>query len=101
QSKMRRDLSRRLVVVALADGMGEFGGAQNAPPRFRYPPLDPGVDSLPARRAAQIEAAKRFGVFHDFQFTDRLKDSGITFVHRAVDDVTKPYPPVHYHHGPR
>jgi len=96
---MRRGLARLLVVLALAGGTGEFGRAQNAPPRFRFPPLDPGVDTLPARRAAQIEAAKQFGVFHDFQFTDRLKDSGITFVHRAVDDVTKHYRPVHYDHG--
>jgi len=31
---MRRGLARLLVVLALAGGTGEFGRAQNAPPRF-------------------------------------------------------------------
>src|SRR5262245_59684698 len=31
---------------------------------------------LRARREQEIEAAKRFRAFHDFQFTDRYKESG-------------------------
>jgi hypothetical protein len=65
----------------------------------RYPDPDVGVDSLAARGLAQAEAATRLAVFHDFRFVDRAPESGITFVHRAVDDVRKHYRPVHYDHG--
>jgi len=68
-------------------------------PEIRYPDPDAGVDSLPARARAQAEAAGGLQVFHDFRFADRAPESGITFVHRAVDDVRKHYRPVHYDHG--
>jgi hypothetical protein len=84
-----------LVLVLLIPG----GARNDTPPRARYPEGDMGADSLPARKKAQLEAAKSFKVFHDFQFTDRLKESGITFVHRAVDDVTKHMRMGHYDHG--
>jgi enediyne biosynthesis protein E4 len=67
--------------------------------RLRYPSEDMGADSLPARKKAQLEAAKQFKVFHDFQFSDRLNESGITFVHHAVDDATKHMRMGHYDHG--
>ena len=41
----------------------------------------------------------QFTVFHQFQFTDRIKESGITFVHHIVDDAGKHYKAVHYDHG--
>jgi hypothetical protein len=50
-------------------------------------------------RDAQIKAAESLEVFHDFQFTDRLKESGISFRHRIVEDAGKTYKPVHYDHG--
>ena len=75
------------------------GARNDASVRLRYPTEDMGADSLPARRKAQLEAAKQFKVFHDFQFTDRLKESGITFVHHAVDDATKHMRMGHYDHG--
>jgi len=68
-------------------------------PQVRFPDPDIGVDTLAARSKAQLEAVGQFKVFHQFRFTDRLKESGITFVHRAVDDVRKHYRPVHYDHG--
>jgi enediyne biosynthesis protein E4 len=68
-------------------------------PRLRYPTEDMGADSLPARKKAQLEAAKQFRVFHDFQFSDRLNESGISFVHHAVDDATKHMRMGHYDHG--
>src|SRR5262245_64811254 len=37
--------------------------------------------------------------FHDFQFTDRLAESGITFVHHPVPDAGKTYKAAHYDHG--
>jgi len=72
---------------------------QETKPSLRYPTEDIGADSLASRKTAQLEAARQFKVFHDFQFSDRLKESGITFVHRAVDDVTKHMRMGHYDHG--
>ena len=62
-------------------------------------PEDMEIDSLPARRAAQIEAVSRSGVFHGFGFTDRREASGITFQHQIVDDAGRHYKMVHYDHG--
>jgi hypothetical protein len=75
------------------------GTANDSAIRLRYPDDDMGRDSLPARKRAQLEAAKQFKVFYQFQFTDQLKESGITFVHHAVDDVTKHMRMGHYDHG--
>ena len=83
---------RRFLVIALLALAGP-------PPEVRYPDPDPGVDAVAAWGSAQREAAGRLAVFHRFRFTDRLKESGITFVHHAVDDVRKSYRPVHYDHG--
>src|SRR5580658_9522544 len=91
-----RLLASMMIAFAIAIPKGARNDTQ---PLVRYPPEDMGADSLPARKKAQVEAAKQFKVFHDFQFTDKLKESGITFVHHAVDDATKGYRPVHYDHG--
>ena len=87
---------------------------------FRLAPLAPDRAALAARLAARGPVSRsrrrrrlhsrpwarpsgrpagRLGVFHRFRFADRLPESGITFVHRAVDDVRKSYRPVHYDHG--
>jgi hypothetical protein len=47
----------------------------------------------------QVKAASGASVFHDFQFTDRLRESGITFKHGIVDDSGKAYKAAHYDHG--
>lgn len=47
----------------------------------------------------QAAEAKDWKVFHDFQFTDRYKESGITFEHHVVDDAAKNWKPAHYDHG--
>ena len=67
--------------------------------RLRFPEEDAGKDSLAPRKAAQTRAARQYTAFHDFQFNDQLKMSGITFVHHAVDDVTKHMRMGHYDHG--
>src|SRR3984957_4986723 len=64
-----------------------------------HPETDIGVSSLAARKKAHMARAIQFKVFYQFQFTDRLKESGITFVHRIVNDAGKTYKPVHYDHG--
>ena len=76
------------------------GRAQDdALPQVRYPENDAGIAGFEAWKKAQAESAARLKVFHDFKFSDGLKQSGITFEHRAVDDVRKNYRPVHYDHG--
>jgi hypothetical protein len=70
-----------------------------APQEIRLPNPDVGVDTLQARKRAQAETANQFAVFYQFQFADRLPDSGITFVHHIVEDAGKHYKAVHYDHG--
>jgi enediyne biosynthesis protein E4 len=87
------------ILLVAAAVVHPIGAQDDAAPRLRYPTEDMGADSLSARKKAQLEAAKQFKVFHNFQFTDQLKESGITFVHHAVDDVTKHMRMGHYDHG--
>ena len=65
----------------------------------RMPAEDAGAASVATRRAAQEKAARGLGVFHDFRFRDRGKESGITFVQHPTDDSGKFYKPNHYDHG--
>ena len=67
--------------------------------RLLHPANDEGVAALPARKAAQLATRGQITVFHDFRFTDRLPESGITFRHRVVDDGGRDYKAVHYDHG--
>jgi enediyne biosynthesis protein E4 len=85
------------LLAVLAVGLG-FASSDTAP-KPRYPDSDIGADTLPARKKAQLETVKQFKVFCQFQFSDRLKESGITFVHHAVDDATAHQRPCHYDHG--
>jgi len=88
-----------LVVGAAAlIGPGPTRGQSQSEPRY-FPDPDVGVDTLAARRKAQQETAGQFKVFFQFQFADRVKESGITFVHRIVDDAARHYKGVHYDHG--
>lgn len=60
------------------------------------------TNTLPAleqNRREQLETAKSWKVFHDFQFTDVYEESGIHFEHHPVDDASKNYMAVHYDHG--
>jgi len=50
-------------------------------------------------RDAQMKSIGSVAAFHDFQFTDRVEQSGITFRHRSVDDAGKTYKAAHYDHG--
>jgi len=47
----------------------------------------------------QIESARNWKVFHDFQFEDRHETSGIRFEHQVVADAGKNWQPAHYDHG--
>jgi hypothetical protein len=54
---------------------------------------------LARAKEAQLKEISTVSAFHDFQFTDRLADSGITFKHRIVDDAGRTYKAAHYDHG--
>jgi enediyne biosynthesis protein E4 len=79
--------------------LGLMSASSDTKPRPRYPEEDIGADSLAARKQAQLATEKQFKVFYQFLFTDRLKESGITFVNHAVDDVTLHMKAAHYDHG--
>ncbi len=99
--RLRRRVPISLLALALLGaGPAGRGGAEEGPAvRVQYPDPDIGVDTLAKRQAAQRQTADQFKVFHQFQFTDKRKESGISFVQQAVDDVRKHYRPVHYDHG--
>jgi enediyne biosynthesis protein E4 len=80
-----------MIAVALTAGQ--------APVQMPYPVHDVGVDTLAARKQAQVEAVKSLEAFHGFQFSDKVVESGITFVNRAVDDAVAHYKMSHYDHG--
>jgi enediyne biosynthesis protein E4 len=68
-------------------------------PELPFPKVDMGLQALAARQQAQRDTIQQFKVFHDFQFTDKLQETGITFVHHAVPEATSSYMKVHYDHG--
>lgn len=65
----------------------------SVPPDLFDPPW------LEERKAAQLATAAELGVDHGFDFTDRIEESGIQFVNRAVADATWDYQVNHYDHG--
>lgn len=95
----------RFRLVCLVSGVGAaavlYGAAPFAqqPVQVRYPDPDVGIGALDARAKAQRESTGQFTVVYDFQFADRVADTGIAFVHRVVEDAALYYKPVHYDHG--
>ena len=53
-------------------------------------------DPRPAQQKANAQSA---GIFTGFTFTDKIKESGIRFEHKIVDDVGTNYKAIHYDHG--
>src|SRR5208282_255701 len=91
-------IGQGLIAIGLFIVVG-VGATADPAVRQRYPEDDIGKDSLLSRKKAQIEAAKQFKVFYQFQFADKLEESGITFTYHAVDDITKHMRMGHYDHG--
>ena len=54
---------------------------------------------LAKRKQLQMATVSQFQVYYQFQFADKMKESGITFVNRIVDDAGKNYQKAHYDHG--
>src|SRR6185312_14308714 len=101
-----RKFMRAVVLAGILACVGYsplFAGPKTADnselPQVRYPKVDIGLETLAARAKAQRETVEQFKVFHDFQFTDKLKESGITFVHHVVPESSYHYMAVHYDHG--
>lgn len=91
--------------IMLASGTPQGSGTATAPAasvpaitRFVPAPLE-ATSWLEPFRKIQTESARRLAVPHDFKFTDRLAETGITFQHHIVDDAGKTYKAVHYDHG--
>ena len=72
--------------------------AAPAMPQVRYP-LENTTAVLAARKQQQLKTVDQFKVFYQFQFEDKLVQSGITFVNHIVDDAARNYQPAHYDHG--
>jgi hypothetical protein len=68
---------------------------------IRYVPDDLLDASGWLQRFAEQQRKALSGVspFHDFQFVDRVAESGITFKHGIVDDAGRTYKAAHYDHG--
>jgi hypothetical protein len=94
---------RVTLVAALAASISLLqaqSGPQSAASGARYVPSNLNDTAWLTRlRDAQLEAVAKVSAFHDFQFTDRLADSGITFKNRIVDDAGRTYKAAHYDHG--
>lgn len=69
---------------------------------YRFPPPITStnvLEHLERRRAEEAAAARTLTAFHDFAFTDRIRESGIRFEHHFVDDAGRFYKAAHYDHG--
>ncbi len=93
-----RVLGHCLVCLALAVPLG--AQTQSATGQLiPFPPDDWGAEMLPIREWLQLQTLDQFDVYHDFKFTNRLTQSGITFEHRSTPDSGRFYQPNHYDHG--
>jgi enediyne biosynthesis protein E4 len=90
----------RLVCIALAFVVAVAAQSPTDPKIVPVPAdLQDALNWLPRLKEEQIKAAAGSSVFRDFQFTDRITESGIDFRHRVVDDAGKTYKAAHYDHG--
>ncbi len=85
--------------AALAASSQVAMAPRQALPRVAHPPDAKNPSWIAPRVAAQKDASANWTVDHDFTFTDRLAESGITFIQRVVDDAGRNYKGVHYDHG--
>jgi hypothetical protein len=89
-----------VILVGTRTGTTTLAGQAQAPETVRLVPSDLQDTSwLLKLRDEQMKSSGGVAAFHDFQFTDRLAESGIGFRHRVVDDAGKTYKAAHYDHG--
>jgi hypothetical protein len=97
-AKRFRYISGGVIAAAIFAAVYTRGAAAPATPEVRYPPENASV-ALAARKQLQLKTVGQFKVFYQFQFEDKVDQSGITFVNHAVDDAKRNYEPAHYDHG--
>lgn len=91
-----------LLLVLLATSlMPSEAAVGEAAPLAVAPPRSPEqiLKLLQARQQRQREMSTVFQTFHDFQFSNQIRESGIAFKPQIVDDVGRHNKPVHYDHG--
>lgn len=88
-----------ILMVILTVAHGRLSGADTVEVLNAMEANPVTIQALESKRLRQLEQAQSWGIYHDFKFTDRQKESGISFVHRPVDDGAKTYKAVHYDHG--
>ncbi len=85
--------------LALVCGLAWAQPGDSEPKKVIFPNQDVGVATLAIRAQVQKRAADRVTARHDFRFTDRIVESGITFVHHTTDDNGIAMKAVHYDHA--
>lgn len=88
-----------LAVAGLLGACRSEREASTSPVVRLSPPQLADTAGLQTLAAQQRKAAEGWAVFHDFAFTDRLPESGITYRNRVVSDAAKTYKSAHYDHG--
>jgi hypothetical protein len=89
-------------LLVMLDLTSALFGADAAPAKQIINPFDLNGETLrflEANKQKQVQSAKAWKCFHEFQFSDRYEESGLRFEHRPVDDAAKNYKAVHYDHG--
>ena len=61
--------------------------------------MDNTLEILRERSDLQFSTLDQFKVFHEFSFMNTVDESGVTFLHKIVDDAALDYKAVHYDHG--
>ena len=97
-TKTARSFAAGVIAVVFVAVYIRGEAAPQATPQVRYPPEDAAA-LLAARKQKQLKTVDQFKVFYQFQFEDKLEQSGITFVNHIVDDAASNYQPAHYDHG--
>jgi hypothetical protein len=106
--EMKLHKSRAPLLCFLAFGLivvsrqGECWSAQPVTNRTVLDPYKLNVRTkrlLSQHKLQQAEASRNLRAFHDFQFSDRVEESEITFRNRPVEDAAKHWKPAHYDHG--
>ena len=101
---MRRVLGSAVSVLVATTLVADLVGpamAVTEPVRQRIAvPADVAAPAwVETRRQQQLSNLDSFEVFTGFGFTDRIEESGITFVHVATDNTGKRHRACHYTHG--
>ena len=81
-----------LACISICGGMAL--SAQDESPEHVY-----AMERLMARKDYQLKQAETMSVYHGFEFSDGISESGIRFSHHIVDDAGFSYKAAHYDHG--